>query len=79
MIECEFCGHDVDIDDNPEWDFSKALAALEEKYPPVPEGEPFWCCDSCEKLINKQFPDNPAVHEFLFLDVGGQRIENGKV
>ena len=67
MTECEFCGLDVDIDDNPEWDFAKALAALEEKYPPIPEDELFWCCDSCEWLIRMRF-DQPATPIITFVE-----------
>ena len=55
MTECEFCELDVDIDDNPEWEFTKAIAALDIKFPHIQDNELFWCCDSCEKLMRLRF------------------------
>ena len=50
--DCLFCGLDVDIDDNPEWDSKIAFVAIAEKYPTLEEGELFWACRKCEGLMN---------------------------
>ena len=51
MTECEFCGLDKDIYPNPEWDFDKALEAVETKNPPLPNPELPRCCLHCAILI----------------------------
>ena len=54
--DCFFCGLDIDIDDNPAWDAKSALAAIEDKYPILEEGELFWCCVACERFLNVNEP-----------------------
>ena len=49
--DCLFCGLDVDIDDNPEWDLKKAYFAIEDKWPAIKVDELFWACRECEKLL----------------------------
>ena len=53
---CFFCGLDVCIDDNPEWDLKKALASIEEKYSAIKEDQLFWCCVACEGFLNVSEP-----------------------
>lgn len=52
--DCIFCGLDVDIDDNLKWDFKKALVAIEEKYPAIKEGEYYWACMACQKIMDQK-------------------------
>ena len=54
--DCFFCGLDIDIDDNPEWDRKKVLATIEDKYSTLEDGELFWCCVACEGFLNVSEP-----------------------